>query len=398
MQRSTRQLAIHPVGLAACALAVAWCTLTFGQQSPRPLPQPAVPVDHLPPPAAAPATEAYVPRSAAPPALSPAPYAGPPPGIDGPPLFAPGLPPGAMPGEVIAPGILPDEYLSLPGGALEEGVLGEFADGELFLAPPQKLSAYKSGFFQKLSLTATWFGNSNDPADLGGTEIDAFLTVAVPAPIKEWPLLITPGINTTLIDGPTVTDLPPRLYYTYVDLMWLPQVVHRWTLLLSVAPSVYGDFDANEFRLTGKGLVIYDWVPERLQFVAGVLYLNRENIRVLPAGGLIWTPADWARFELLFPKPKLAVRWHVGPGFEDWIFTTAEFGGNTWPIVRESGLTDNVTYLDYRLLVGFERKLDGGAGYRVEVGYVFGRSIEFTSGNGDFDPQDTILLRGGITY
>ena len=303
-----------------------------------------------------------------------------------------------MPGELIVPGAIPEETLTLPGSQLDQEFLGDFADGELFLAPPQKLSAYKSGFFQKLSLAATWFGNSNDPNDLGGTEIDAFLTVAVPAPIKEWPLLITPGINTTLIDGPTVTDLPPRLYFTYVDFMWLPKVVNRWTLLLSVAPSVYGDFDANEFRLTGKGLAIYDWVPERLQFVAGVLYLNRENIRLLPAGGLIWTPADWARFELLFPKPKLAVRWHIGQGFEDWIFTTAEFGGNTWPIIRESGLRDNVTYLDYRLLVGFERKLEGGAGYRVEAGYVFGRSIEFTSGNGDFDPQNTILLRGGITY
>jgi hypothetical protein len=129
-----------------------------------------------------------------------------------------------------------------------------------------------------------------------------------------------------------------------------------------------------------------------------VLYLNRENIRLLPAGGFIWTPADWTRLELIFPKPKLAARYHVGPGFEDWIYTTAEFGGNTWPIVRVGGAHDNVTYIDYRILVGFERKLAGGAGYRLEAGYVFGRSISFTSGNGDFDPQDTFMLRGGITY
>jgi len=57
-----------------------------------------------------------------------------------------------------------------------------------------------------------------------------------------------------------------------------------------------------------------------------------------------------------------------------------------------------VTYIDYRILIGFERKLDGGAGYRLEAGYVFGRSISFTSGNGDFQRQDTFMLRGGITY
>ena len=93
----------------------------------------------------------------------------------------------------------------------------------------------------------------------------------------------------------------------------------------------------------------------------------------MPAGGFIWTPTDWSRLELIFPKPKLAQRVNVGPGFEDWIYTTAEFGGNTWPIVRTTGERDNLTYIDYRLLVGVERKLQGGAGYRLEAGYVFGR-------------------------
>jgi hypothetical protein len=208
---------------------------------------------------------------------------------------------------------------------------------------------------------------------------------------------ITPGFNMTLIDGPTVTDLPPRLYLAYVDFMWLPQIVRGYTLLFSVVPSVFGDFEASEFRVTGKGLLIVDWIPDRLQFVGGVLYLNRENIRVLPAGGLIWTPTDWTRFELIFPKPKLGVRFNVGLGYEDWIFSTAEFGGNTWPIIRAGEFQDNVTYNDYRLLVGFERKLQGGAGYRLEAGYVFGRTIRFTSTHGDFDPQDTFLFSRRIT-
>ena len=267
------------------------------------------------------------------------------------------------------------------------------------LAPlTAKLNPYKDGFFQKLSLAADWIGNSADPADLGLTEVDTYLQVGLPFPLREWPLLITAGWNLTLIDGPTVTDLPPRLYLAYVDLMWLPQVVRGYTVLLSVVPSVFGDFQEHEFRLTGKGLLIYDWVPQRLQLVAGVLYLNRENLRLLPAGGAIWTPEDWLRLELLFPKPKFGIRYQVGPGFEDWVYGTAEFGGNTWPIERAGGVRDNVTYLDYRLLIGTERKLEGGAGYRLEFGYVFGRDISFTSGRGDFAPQDSFMLRGGITY
>jgi hypothetical protein len=318
--------------------------------------------------------------------IVPAPYLGPPSGIDGPPIMG-------LPGEEIPPGAIQPDGLA-PDAEIPDGMLDE----DLLLGAPQKLEPYKNGFFQKLSLSGAWFGNSSDPADLGATEIETFLTVAVPAPIVEWPLLITPGLNATFIDGPTVTDLPSRLYLTYVDFMWLPRIVNNWTALISVAPTVYGDFDAHQFRLTGKGLVIYDCVPNRLQVVGGVLYLNRENIRLLPAGGVIWMPMDWTRLELIFPKPKIGLRYGVGPGFEDWIYGTAEFGGNTWPIIRASGARDDVTYADYRLLLGVERKLNGGAGYRLEAGYVFGRSIRFTSGNGDFDPQDTILLRGGITY
>ncbi len=384
MQRASRSSTCHAVAGCLLAALAALAGAARGQNDPQRLPPPAVPVDPVPLPAQ---------PAAQPPSLQ----LGPPAGIDGPQPFFEANPPLSTietltPADI--PGLGPLGEQPLPGSPLD----GLLTDEELYYLPPQKLTSHKSGFFQLFSLSAAWFGNANDPDDLGGTEIEAFLTVALPAPIVEWPLLITPGMNTTFIDGPTVTDLPTRLYFTYVDFTWVPVIINRWKGLLAVAPSVYGDFDTGEFRLTGKALAIYDWIPGRLQLIGGILYLNRDNVRLLPAGGLIWTPADWTRFELLFPKPKLAVRIGAMPGVEDWIFTTAEFGGNTWPIVRDSGLEDSVTYLDYRLIVGFERKLNGGAGYRLEGGYVFGRNITFGSGLGDFDPQNTILIRGVITF
>jgi hypothetical protein len=329
-------------------------------------------------------------------------YSGPPAAIDGPVRSVPShierLPPleAVIAPEEIVPGLPPEGAVILPDSPLA----GEF-DDELYYEAPQGINPYKDGFFQKVGLSAAWLGNSNSPDDLGVTEIETYLTVALPAPIKEWPLLITPGYNMIFLSGPGVTDLPPRLNTAYIDFMWLPNVYGNFKLFLSAAPSVYSDFQAHDsdmFRVTGRGLVIYDWNPDRLQIIAGLLYLGRDDVMILPAGGIIWKPADWTNFELLFPKPKLSVRLNAGLGYEDWLYTTAEFGGNTWSIERISGLDDKVTYLDYRALLGMERKLNGGAGYRLEVGYVFGREITFASGIGDFDPQDTFMLRGGVTY
>ena len=45
-----------------------------------------------------------------------------------------------------------------------------------------------------------------------------------------------------------------------------------------------------------------------------------------------------------------------------------------------------------------ERKLNGGAGFRLEAGYVFGRDIEFASGVGNFEPKNTVMIRGAIVF
>jgi hypothetical protein len=333
---------------------------------------------------------------------------GPPPSIDGPedlPQPEPGLE------EMVEPPPQARLELTQPAGepvfgelVLTDPVSGNLAtsyylDESVFLQPP-KLKAHRDGFFQKLSITGTWLYPGTEDADIGFTDLETFGMFALPFPIVEWPLVITPGYNMHLLTGPKITDLPPRLHDAYVDFMWLPTFVHRWTMLLSVTPGYYSDFqvsDSDAFRLTGKGLVIYDANP-RLQLVAGVLYLGRDNLGILPVGGAIWRPTDDFAFELIFPKPKLAVRLNQGPGFEHWLYGTAEYGGNTYVIERASGAHDKVTYQDFRLLVGWERRLNYGAGFRVEAGYVFGRQIDFTSAAGDFAPGDTVLIRAGVTF
>jgi hypothetical protein len=212
---------------------------------------------------------------------------------------------------------------------------------------------FKDGFFQKLGMTWTWIDRRQDD-DYGLNEVDSFVTVAIPAPTREWPMLISPTFNVRWIDGPVTPDLP--------------------------------------------GLARFDWIPDRLQLLFGVLYLNRNDVQLLPAGGLIWTPNDAKRYEILFPKPKLAHRITVGPHYEDWVYLGAEFGGNTYAVERVGGAADFITLRDIRTYVGLERKKNGGAGFRIEAGYVFARRVEYDSATPDIEADGTAVLRGGFTF
>jgi hypothetical protein len=265
----------------------------------------------------------------------------------------------------------------------------------------EPITDHKNGFFQKLSFTGTWIDRNNKIDDFGLGELDLFATFAVPLPSRDWPLLISPTFNVRYLLGPKDVDLPPRLFETFVDFLWVPKLTERWTAIVGVAPSLYGDFQVSSsdaWRLTGKGLARYDWIPGRAQILFGVLYLDRSDVRLLPAGGIIWTPTEDRRYELLFPRPKLARRLLASPHFEDWLYVGGEFGGNSYAIERLTGAVDTITLRDFRAYVGLERKLHGGAGYRLEIGYVMGREIEFESDEPTIEADDTAMIRGGIVF
>ncbi|MFO0870096.1 MAG: hypothetical protein U0935_14290 [Pirellulales bacterium] len=269
-------------------------------------------------------------------------------------------------------------------------------DDQLLFEGPH-LTSFKSGFFQKASLSGTWLAGNQAANGLGIVETEVFLTVAVPMPRREWPMLITPYFQLRTLDGPLTPDLPPDLYETYVDFMWVPKITSRLLGILAVAPAVYSDFEAgspNGFRWTGKALLRWDIQPDQLQLMGGVLYLNREDIRVLPAGGVIWRPNPDADYELIFPRPKLGRRLRFTNDSEDWIYLAGEFGGNSFAITREDGSPDVATLRDWRVMLGVERRRNGGAGYRFEVGYVFSRSVEYLhSSTPDFYPDNTLMVR-----
>ena len=123
-----------------------------------------------------------------------------------------------------------------------------------------------------------------------------------------------------------------------------------------------------------------------------------DRVKILPAGGIIWAPNDHMRYEIIFPKPKLAHRTHWNGKVEHWVYLSGEFGGDSWAIQRVGGAQDRVTLRDVRVMLGFERKRGGGAGTAFEVGYVFSRTIEYQSATPDLNLPETFLLRGIVSF
>lgn len=266
-------------------------------------------------------------------------------------------------------------------------------------SPPLPAGA-KPGVVQQLMMSGTFLAGGNSPNSLGINEIAFRGTLGFPFFTIESPLLISPGFTMHLLDGPRSVDVPPRLYEAYVDFRWLRRLTPKLGMDLAVTPGVFSDFNkvgSQSIRIQGRGLGAYDW-SERLRLVAGVLYLDRDDIRLLPAAGAFWTPNDDVRFELIFPRPRIARRLFWSDEVAWWAYLLGELGGNSYGVTMADGSQDTLTYRDYRFMLGIERKVNLRIGGYFEVGYVFGRELEYLSGPPPISPPGTVLVRGGLVY
>ena len=244
-------------------------------------------------------------------------------------------------------------------------------------------------------------------SDLGLNQLELYGTFVFPFAYQVAPLEITPGFAVQYWDGPpgtnalTTPDLPSRTYSAYLDIGWRPQLTPNLSAELGVRPGVYTDFEetnSDSIRIKGRGLGLYRY-SSQWQIVAGVIYLDRFDVKILPAGGLIWTPTPDVRWEILFPQPRLAQRLTTWGNTQWWWYVAGEYGGDGWTIERANGLRDAVDYDDLRLIGGLEFRPAGnleGLRGQIEIGYIFDRKLKYVSGL-RYKPDDTIMLRVLLT-
>jgi hypothetical protein len=359
-------------------------------------------------PSAAPATSAptwTAPSTAAP--ATPPTFATPPPAAASPPAFDPYAAPLASPAPApyspyapspYAPApYAPAPYTTTPGALYPEGIEAPQ------ILPPGSSFGQPLRFLQEARLRYTWLSPMGSNS-LGVQDVDTSASFAVPFFKTVSPLVFTPGFTLHFFDGPQEppagSDLPPRTYDAFLDTAWYPTVTPWLSAQVGVRIGAYTDFDTfstQSIRVMGRGLGVVSLTP-RLQIAAGVVYIDRLLIKLFPAGGVVWIPNPDARYEFLFPNPKLAKRITTLGNTEIWLYGFGEYGGGSWTMKHSDGASDQFDYNDIRFGAGLESFGYRGLHGLFEVAYVFNRQVLYRSSDPEFFPSDTIMLRAGLSY
>lgn len=311
-----------------------------------------------------------------------------------PPLGQPILPQAAPP---ITPGI-PQQGSSLYPNGLPyqwESNTYQYGNSDGTVAHLQRL-------LQQISMEQTWLytDDTNDGFGVNRTELTA--TFGVPIFYNpETPLLVTPGFAFNWWEGPSVpgADLPPQVYDAYLDGAWHPQLSQFLSADLGLRTGVWTDFNNwnDAIRILGRGLGTIALTPQ-FDVIGGVWYLDRNDIKLLPAGGVHWRPNELWDYYLVFPNPKIRRRSITVGASQWWVYFAGEYGGGAWAVERDVG-DDNVDYNDIRVIFGIEWQTQTQARGHVEVAYVFDREIVFAeTPTPTLELDDTIMFRGGFDF
>ena len=172
---------------------------------------------------------------------------------------------------------------------------------------------------QEVRLDYHWFAGHGD-GELGINDVELSAKFAIPFLLQCRDAAVDNagfcrallGRSCIVIPGPPPpADLPARTYDAYLDAAWNPQLLPWLGGELSFRAGLYDDFNrkvtTDTFRFTGTGLGVVSLSPN-VKVKAGVMYLDRVYIKLLPSGGIVWTPNPDVYFNILFPNPKIARR------------------------------------------------------------------------------------------
>ncbi len=279
-----------------------------------------------------------------------------------------------------------------------------FFSGEPVFSEDMYTSVIK--FYEGVKLDYLWMpGGGNQ--EFGVNDVELSTQFNFPFFGSKQPLEVTPGFAIHYWSGPKIppADLPPYVFDAYLDAAWNPQPTPIVGAELAFRVGVYSDFEkitSDSIRVTGKGIVVFN-LSRSFTLKAGMEYLDRNRVKILPAGGVTWKLNNDLILDIYFPRPSIR-RHMVRTAMADWwLYLRGEYGGGAWTVRRVggplNGLLDEVDYNDLRIALGVDFKGDRLKGL-FEVGYAFEREIRYASGTDPeaFRPDTSVFVRGVLVY
>ena len=161
-------------------------------------------------------------------------------------------------GAALHPPVPPPANEFPAGHSCQESV---FLDGQLFddpslsdpgrpgLQPPSLPPGTRDGIFQKATFLGTWLPQPEN-GDLGASDLEASIVFGFPFPHRNAPLLITPSFGVHYLEGPTIPDLPPRLYDAAIEWRHMRQLTPRLAMDVAVTTGYYSDFEQSSGQVS----------------------------------------------------------------------------------------------------------------------------------------------------
>ena len=332
---------------------------------------------------------------------------------------APGFssPYGGAPNIGAAPGYAAPGYAAQPPVLFPNG----FGGAPWNYNWPQPEPGRYMRLFQDIRLRYTWLSGDGSPGTMQAHDVELGTTVNFPNFLFSGrPLHVSPVFTFHFWDGPDAVqldpvfpDMPSQAYSALLDFSWQPMITPQFGGDVDVSVGVFSDFNAvttDSLRFQGTGLGVLNLTPA-VTLKAGVTYLDRLDIKLLPAFGVLWQPNPQTRFDIFFPRPKLARYLGTLGNTDIWWYVTGEYGGGSWtldtapvvPLPPPGGFASRsdrrVDINDIRVGGGLEWTCPSGMRAFVEAGYVFDREIVYASDLPDrYSLDDAFMLRGGLAY
>jgi hypothetical protein len=254
-------------------------------------------------------------------------------------------------------------------------------------------------FFNKSQSTFTWIPRGSNSTGIGQVSFELAPTWNLDFPSADGIEIDgTMGGGIHFLSGPGRSDLPPRVYDFYWTTRAMIDLGDECGVEATFNLGIHSDFETGSEGWRYPGRVLGYLGPATGRFVFGIEYFDLENLKVLPAAGIVSGGDDY-RLELYFPRARIRSKVSENDQSTTWGYLSCEYHGSEWAIQRSFGRNDTATLSEYRLLLGSEEidHSDGQASFS-EVGWFFGRDLEYRSRIGSFQPQDAFMFRFGSRF